>query len=970
VNSDFFIIYKGAGLRGDIIGDSEGAYIELPDDKGKLTVLTESSLGKGSAGPVVDARVPFSSSPVSYGLIDVVYPEVRPSYAQDLSEVQGLVTAFILNKQVDAAIQSVDVARYNILLARGHGCTVHKLLYIDPPVERGQAVHIDFPPLSLILQSGGKMFGVDSYIHTTVAINVLSSKDLSLLLECIASTSAYTSASTPTLSVPHDQSVDHVMQDASHPHDGGLSSNDKIAMLLRAYWLTRQCIMADPSLKAPDAIPSTRKLLLTQIDKSNTDAATAPSAIDESVKEVVIALLQHDDVCSSISRAGWCQLSIDFFDSLMSTFASAFASSELTSSEMQDMFSKACKDAFAQELTFDNCVMRDNKGAASECEKTVVACRLPGQPEISFGLVEVEQAKSWQLPLSRLWYDGQRSLIAKCLFTYFAVLVESADIDFTITLSTVNGAERDSRVKKLVRDTFGSSKLTLITEPSKLQPSTYKPHSYQFFLGLVWPALRRMQWKLIVDSDPSGVVFVSPGNKKQLEKRLREIKQERDQKRAFLTQETAHFGYGDMTKLTKRLFINASMEIDVVATDSNDRKISVEYILQKFTHFLLRGDDGKKGDYQLVVQKIIRELKMLLTTMIDVLTSESSTYDSDNLLDEVGFNVLLQAMLALPHLLQQSDIPAEQVEDALVVARELLSFASYNYMSFLDASKQPPVENYVAPERTKGLTLKSKLRVASGLVSPDSDQNKLTEAILEEDKQGLTDFIVVVLEQIIPCIANEDDARRKHRRVSLGYPGLTCRHCQGSNGEGRYFFSSVESVTTATTVFEKHLAKCSDVPLEVKERIIRARSVHAEQRKRLIPGAQQAFFSRLWTRMRSMSIKPLPSAGDSPKDEAEENNKPPAQPVEPAPTSDDESPQESGQIEFTNHLNVLDHICAEEPWKDDQYIQEMMNQYYTCIEQGGRIYNTASEPLFFSSEWVLAKYAPKREKYKKPIIPG
>jgi hypothetical protein len=254
------------------------------------------------------------------------------------------------------------------------------------------------------------------------------------------------------------------------------------------------------------------------------------------------------------------------------------------------------------------------------------------------------------------------------------------------------------------------------------------------------------------------------------------------------------------------------------------------------------------------------------------------------------------------------------------------------------------------------------LHEASAAVAANKQQDEdsgsilvMRELLCPEDRSRLTDFLVLVLDQAIPCRATEHDVAKKYRRVNVGFPGIVCRHCMGGNGEGRYFFSTVESLTTASTVFEKHIGKCNSVPDDIKAAIVDAKTRHPEQRKLLPPGAQQAYLKRLWDRLRSSQIEGIASGtyvleGTSKKETAD-------------------SSESSEDLEFRDHVLLLDFVRSHSPWKSNNSIVDALNQYYAFVEYGGKVFYTSSR--HFSSEWLLRKVGPppKRSR-KKRMMPG
>jgi len=208
-----------------------------------------------------------------------------------------------------------------------------------------------------------------------------------------------------------------------------------------------------------------------------------------------------------------------------------------------------------------------------------------------------------------------------------------------------------------------------------------------------------------------------------------------------------------------------------------------------------------------------------------------------------------------------------------------------------------------------------------------------------------------------------------------GYPGFVCRHCVGGAGEGRYFFTTIESLTTASTVFEKHVLKCPSVPPAVKSAVVSAKACHPEQRKCLPNGAQQAYFNRLWDHMRASKIEGVASnvyALESYAKKASDITTGTGAGESTGYEANAAAGAVSELIEFSDHVQVLDFVRKTAPWKSSNAVLEVLNQYYNCLDYGGRILYTASAPANFSAEWLLAKIAPRpRDALKKKrYLPG
>jgi len=144
---------------------------------------------------------------------------------------------------------------------------------------------------------------------------------------------------------------------------------------------------------------------------------------------------------------------------------------------------------------------------------------------------------------------------------------------------------------------------------------------------------------------------------------------------------------------------------------------------------------------------------------------------------------------------------------------------------------------------------------------------------------------------------------------------------------------------------EKHCLRCPYVPEETKRKIIAARPLHGQQRSVLKHGSQQGFFNRIWARLHNSKIAVHQSTID---DYTVQHDGMPLG-VRGGTLADSEA--------YADHIAVLDHVRS---GRVSVEVEEALDQYYSCLDYAGRVYNTSAMPEHFSSEWVLAKVLPKR----------
>lgn len=135
--------------------------------------------------------------------------------------------------------------------------------------------------------------------------------------------------------------------------------------------------------------------------------------------------------------------------------------------------------------------------------------------------------------------------------------------------------------------------------------------------------------------------------------------------------------------------------------------------------------------------------------------------------------------------------------------------------------------------------------------------------VREEDKDLVTEYLYLLMEQMQTCRFTEEDrtgGRSKIKDISLNFPGCECRHCHGRAGFGRYFPSSVSALSLANSdrnVFN-HLQKCRRCPAEIKHELIRLSKEQAKSKNRR--GLRKLFFNRIWDRMHGPNASSPPTA--------------------------------------------------------------------------------------------------------------
>jgi len=122
----------------------------------------------------------------------------------------------------------------------------------------------------------------------------------------------------------------------------------------------------------------------------------------------------------------------------------------------------------------------------------------------------------------------------------------------------------------------------------------------------------------------------------------------------------------------------------------------------------------------------------------------------------------------------------QEINDSLEVIQDLVSFITAEHESLFNNAYHPPHEHLARQQKPTRPTLAARLQnlrdtstvaaAASGDPSANNAQgvaNAMTELITEQDKSTLTDFVVTVLEQAVPCRATEKDINKKFRRIHV-----------------------------------------------------------------------------------------------------------------------------------------------------------------------------------------------------------
>jgi hypothetical protein len=1003
----------------------------------------------------IDSKAAFSSTLPDAGLIDLSKYGVRPVHNQPLDELKDEIKDFVLFGSEKSSKSYACVSSSNVFLYRESSDSFRYLFYVASPIEKGQTVELRFQSVSEVLHSekySNLAFPRRRLIEE--AFWLLSINDLKTLNSYLQSDLVSETDYHKWLDACDKPGAENAFE---------LRENLKRACEARRrlHWV---------ALRMSKGLGSTISRLskpyfgyftfesdekVTTLVNASTLKAEMSEALKNEVRKELLACLELDADCGSKARSVWCDLAHKTFNGLCNELVVYYCQSdrnaaagltEKLESAVAKMFSfpvgldhvadcailcRGKEDGdLAQALQEVRALYKDTVSfddqellAKSEDETLeLIACTPPdvdtktphGRRQVL--MKPINQINETNTRIDASWYRQLQWDVVCAVVqggcSFFSLTEEHSFVDDS-TISKLKDVAMQATSIEYFKEPNLSLDMTMWLPKVLDDTNAPDPHAFQFFLGLVWPALKRIGWHLIAGESPNHVTFVSATGDPLVNK-SHPWKHQRDKKRAYLARESKETGLGDLPKLTKRLIISMGL-LDRNKSDhraSSGVKVTAEATLQKFLSAVLKELDKDDDQGAVVAKRVVAAFTTCCKEVAPFFKIKKRTEDGNNILrsadnanddiaaadnmdcdaqtsdvvatvpgvpgkhkevtgdtsieadisteDADGCDYLLQLLLVLPSILRQSELPIEAINDSLVVVRNLVDYITSNYQSLVDETLQPSAELYTKDQKAAPVGLASRIRFVHNSEAidetddvVDSEGGVMTELLRPEDKPILTDFLVLVLDQAIPCRATEKDCKKKYRRIHVGFPGFVCRHCMSSQGEGRYFFTTIESLTTASTVFEKHVLKCPFVPVQIKSDVIMSKIGHTEQRKHLPTGAQQAFFNRLWDRLRSAKIEGVVSgvyAADSYAGQ-----------VEPVSTTGDAAISNDA-LEFTDHVSVLDHVRA--TYANDKDIQDALNQYYNCLEYGGRIFYTSLMPERFSAEWLLGKVAKRKEENK------
>ena len=154
----------------------------------------------------------------------------------------------------------------------------------------------------------------------------------------------------------------------------------------------------------------------------------------------------------------------------------------------------------------------------------------------------------------------------------------------------------------------------------------------------------------------------------------------------------------------------------------------------------------------------------------------------------------------------------------------------------------PPVKPPLQPQSSISGMVKS-------TTTPAGEECNLVEPA---DRTLSTSFSYYLMSQMRKCHFVEADRLGKRKALPAGFPGLACRHCYGGFGSGRFFPSTLKTLSDTSktlNVLHNHMMRCRKCPIEVRDSLTKLKSRHDLERARMKFGSQKSFFEKIWGKL-------------------------------------------------------------------------------------------------------------------------
>ena len=206
---------------------------------------------------------------------------------------------------------------------------------------------------------------------------------------------------------------------------------------------------------------------------------------------------------------------------------------------------------------------------------------------------------------------------------------------------------------------------------------------------------------------------------------------------------------------------------------------------------------------------------------------------------------------------QQQEQHEQQLSPVMQPAQSL---SDYSY----EVCKSPPKVRKehtsdaikVSPSRPSSIKSSTTETMQS---STKYDWNELLDGsplVLLEDRDLVPDALFVAMAQMHVCHLTQADRVGCYKERDIGFVGMSCKHCGGQPGFGRYYPNSVRSLaqTTTSQTILKHIGgKCRYAPSHIKAAVMQLQQEQAIQEGTVSGrpryGSRKVFFQRVWSRL-------------------------------------------------------------------------------------------------------------------------
>jgi hypothetical protein len=949
-----------------------------------------------------DSRLLFSPFLSGGGLVDIGCHGASPYEPQNLDHIKNVV-AVLIRRGCDASPPRIDLPMdpcFNVVLRKKRLDHFQYLLCLSKPVECGQSLKVRFPSITATLTSQKLVQSEYSYMYKIEeSFRTLCLNDLRTMLAWLESD--FLSSLSSTI-IPKEITGEGFIEICVHRR--------------RLYWIGRRLFSAIGHRQSPDDLKKFKSLCFGSrkytdekewIDLTDDQKSMLALNICTQIEVELDYALDQDISCGVQVRSGWNSKAQEFFEHFLSASAKCI---DLSCSDEDVWMSLATFISnFKSDPNWKNISTPDNLDSGFTNTSDSI--------DTDDALRELTNSGSGKAPSNEfsedLIWQIVNSVFEAIRFDFF--YLDNSDMLQNI-LSTLHAIIYDE--DSMVLDPQPMMYNEVLTVPSKLSFLDVEcvPSTYELFLGLVWPTLRNSGWRILVGSAQDDISFLP---KSMSRKRWDAMRRLQDRQNITLDRDLK-YGVHSLSKITKRLFLAVTNESFDSSNSDNDMSVDVSYdptrsVKAAFDRFqtwlhskFVRSNDVSKGIAQEIIGSTVLALEECFDScaaMLAPIPSLPPCFDGEEKrpVNAYQSEYLLPFLVSLLSVKELKSATVDTMNDILIdddlraFVCDLLLYLSLHCKDLFDERFHPPIEEYgVADGPFKSnssswieqhvhslISNTTTQSTALGMVcdddmdtngegmveavSPtntDGPSDELFEVIRDDEKDQLTDFVRIVVENSLPFYASEDDVRRKSGRA-LGAPGLACRHCFSKSSEGKYLFSSVESLSACYPVLEKHLYKCTFTPTETKQLIQKARSLHSEQRKEKPNGSQQAFFTQLWSRMnKGKQTTEVWKKSRTAISTAESNKS--GSDVE---SNDDVDMEIKGtlldDVDLTDHLKVLEFLrknLNKMPKQVREDIQDALDTYYSCLDYAGRVYGTSSMPQHFSSRWLLKKMTGHRER--------